>query len=416
MPLIQSHKEPPLKLRLARDLVRSIKRGHPWVFAAALRRRPPAPPGAQALLLKKGREIARGFYDARSPLAFRVCVAEPGQSLDDCWAEKRLKRALDMRQTLFDKTTTGFRLFNGEGDGLPGLICDVYGDTAVIQLDGAGPAGFWHAQGIAQWLADSLSLRCVHQRRQARRESETVARGHRGQTLVGQTPTAPIPFLENGVRFSADIIQGQKTGFFLDQRANRQRIRRLAADRRVLNLFGYTGGFSVYAGLGGAAHVTTVDLAAPALRVAGHHWRLNNLPPANHQTVTADAFEFLDKAVQKEAVQKEAAPKKKSRWDLVIVDPPSFASSKQAVPKALLAYKKLFAASATVTAPDGILAAASCSSHISLEKFLDVCEQAVSKARRRATLLGVYGQPADHPTPLAFPEFRYLKFVLMRIE
>jgi 23S rRNA (cytosine1962-C5)-methyltransferase len=147
-------------------------------------------------------------------------------------------------------------------------------------------------------------------------------------------------------------------------------------------------------------------LAAPALRVAEHHWRLNDLPPANHQTVTADAFEFLE----------ELAPKKKSRWDLVIVDPPSFASSKQAVPKALLAYKKLFAASATVTAPDGILAAASCSSHIRPEKFLSVCEQAVSKARRQATLLGVYGQPADHPTPLAFPEFRYLKFVLMRIE
>ena len=401
MQLVQPHSKPLLKLRLNRNLTRSLKRGHPWVFADALRLRPPAPPGTQAVLLdnKKGREIARGFYDAQSPLAFRVCSLEPGQVLNDVWAQERFERALALRRALFDGTTTGFRLFNGEGDDLPGIICDVYGDTAVLQLDGAGPNGFWHAPGIARWLAEVLKLRWVYERRQSRRQAKS-------QLLVGDSLLRnPVPFVENGINFTADIIQGQKTGFFLDQRENRQRIRSLAANRRVLNLFGYTGGFSVYAGLGEAGHVTTVDLAGPALKAADYHWQLNGLDPTDHELVEADVFNYLDQMAQVE-----------KRWELVIVDPPSFAPSKEALPQALRAYERLITTSATVTAIDGLLAAASCSSHVSLEAFLQLCEEGVSKARRRATLFGAYGQPSDHPTPLALPQFRYLKFVLMRVE
>jgi 23S rRNA (cytosine1962-C5)-methyltransferase len=381
-------------------LTRSIKRGHPWVFAEALRHLPSAAPGAQALLLdnKKGREIARGFYDPRSPLAFRVCTTTLGESLDDNWAQKSFERALVLRRMLFDERTTGFRLFNGEGDGLPGLVCDVYGDTAVLQLDGAGPSGFWDAPGIACWVAETLSLRCVFER--SRTQGKEMSR-----SLVGETPLTPIVFLENGVRFSVDVVRGQKTGFFLDQRDNRQKIRGLAAGRRVLNVFGYTGGFSVYAGLGGARHVTTVDLAGPALAAARTNWELNQLPPTAHEWVTADAFEFLAAV----AWQRQA-------WDLVIVDPPSFASSKGVAPKAIAAYQKLISAAAAVTGPDGLLTVASCSSHVGLEAFLQACEEGISSARRRATVLYIGGQPADHPTPLALPEFRYLKFVLLRVE
>jgi 23S rRNA (cytosine1962-C5)-methyltransferase len=401
MQLVQPHSKPLLKLRLNRNLTRSLKRGHPWVFADALRQRPPASPGTLAVLLdnKKGREIACGFYDAQSPLAFRVCSLEPGQALNDVWAQKRFEQALALRRALFDGTTTGFRLFNGEGDGLPGIICDVYGDTAVLQLDGAGPNGFWHTPGIARWLAEALKLRWVYERRQSRRQAKS-------QSLVGDSPIRnPVSFIENRINFTADIIQGQKTGFFLDQRENRQRIRGLAANRRVLNLFGYTGGFSVYAGLGGAGHVTTVDSARPALQAAGYHWQLNDLDPTNHTLVEADVFNYLDRVAQE-----------KKEWEMVIVDPPSFAPSKEALPQALRAYERLITASTAVTTPDGLLAAASCSSHVSLEAFLQLCEEGVSKARRRATLLGAYGQPADHPAPLALPEFRYLKFVLMRVD
>ncbi|MBI1880938.1 MAG: class I SAM-dependent rRNA methyltransferase [Chloroflexi bacterium] len=400
MALLQPHQGPPIQLRLARDLTRSIKRGHPWVFAESLRQLPPASPGAQAILLdnKKGREIARGFYDPHSPLAFRVCATQPGETLDERWTEKRLARALALRRALFDERTTGFRLFNGEGDGLPGLICDVYGDTAVLQLDGAGPSGFWDVSAIAGWAAQALSLRGVYERGRADGKGT-------GRLLVGEIPTAPVAFLENGVRFTVDVVHGQKTGFFLDQRDNRQMIKELAAGRRVLNVFGYTGGFSVCAGLGGARHVTTVDMAAPALEAARQHWQLNQLPPAAHEVAVADAFQFLA----------EAAQQSKS-WELVIVDPPSFASSKAAVPKAMTAYQKLIAAAATVTAPEGLLATASCSSHVGLEAFLSACEEGISLARRRAMVLHIGGQPADHPTPLALPEFRYLKFVLLRVE
>lgn len=377
-----------------------IKRGHPWVYADALRQTPPAPAGSPARLFdnKKNRLIALGFYDAASPLAFRVCSVDPAEALDDAWAERQLSRAVQLRQTLFDSQTTAYRLINGEGDGLPGLICDRYADTAVIQLDGDGPIGFWDSAGIAAWLADTLSLKMVFRKPQSRR-------GTQGQALLGPLPSRPVTFLENGVRFQANLLEGQKTGFFLDQRDNRQLIRQLATGRRVLNLFGYTGGFSVYAGLGGATHVTTVDLAAPALEVAHQNWLLNALPPDDHNLVTTDVFEFLAQAARQN-----------KKWELVVVDPPSFAPTKNSVKRAVAAYQKLIAAAAAVTTPDGLLAAASCSSHIDLPNFLTACEEGISQARRRATLLTINHQPADHPTPLPFPEFRYLKFVLMRVE
>ena len=222
MLLINPPQKSPLKLRLQRDLTRAIKRGHPWVFADALRQRPAAPAGVHAILLdnKKGREIATGFYDARSPLAFRVCCPNPDRPLDDTWANTQMTRALTLRQSLFNAQTTGFRLFNGEGDGLPGLICDVYGYTAVVQLDGPGPAAFWNAEGIGQWVAKKLSLQCVYLKGQSRGKNDSRA-------LVGSLPDTPVTFLENGIQFTADLISGQKTGFFLDQRDNRQQIKRL---------------------------------------------------------------------------------------------------------------------------------------------------------------------------------------------
>jgi 23S rRNA (cytosine1962-C5)-methyltransferase len=200
------------------------------------------------------------------------------------------------------------------------------------------------------------------------------------------------------------VITGQKTGFFLDQRDNRAYLGPIASQRHVLNLFGYTGGFSVSAGLGGAESVTTVDIAAPALQLADNHWQINNLPVNRHHTVHADVFSYL-----------ADMDREKKRWEMVIVDPPSFAPSRNSVSKARTAYKSLIAAATNVTTHNGVLAVASCSSHITLPAFMELCERGVSQARRRATVLRVLGQPADHPSPLPLPEFRYLKFILMRI-
>ncbi len=400
MSLILSPNKKPLRLQLQRDLVRAVKRGHAWVYADALRILPEAPPGMRAVLLdnRGGREIGRGFYDPNGPIALRICTTQREEALTEAWAESRMRRALELRQPLFDETTTGYRLFNGEGDGLPGLVCDRYGDHAVLSLDGEAASAFWDADGIAAWLAETLELKCVYQRPRRREDSP-------GTALFGGMPTKPVPFLENGVRFTADLLHGQKTGFYLDQRQNRARVGALADGRRVLNVFGYTGGFSVYAGLGGAIHVTTVDTAKPALEVAVQHWTLNDLPKNQHETIPADAFDYLASAVRKG-----------QSWDMVILDPPSFAPSKDAVPKALSAYRKLIADGAAVTAPGGILAAGSCSSHVSMPDFLQACEEGISQARRKAATLGIHTQPPDHPAPLAMPEYRYLKFVIMRVE
>ncbi|MCH7663120.1 MAG: class I SAM-dependent rRNA methyltransferase, partial [Chloroflexi bacterium] len=280
---------------------------------------------------------------------------------------------------------------------LPGLSCDIYADAAVTKLDGEAARRFWHSDGIAEWLVEKLGLRLVYERRRSGDKP--------GRALFGPEPDTPVNFLEHDIVFTADLVRGQKTGFFLDQRENRRRLQKYVSGKKVLNLFGYTGGFSVYAGLAGAAHVTTVDSAQPALDVSEIHWSLNNLAPEQHTAVHADAFEFLD-----------AAKQNNQFWDVTILDPPSFAPSKKALPQAIQAYKKLISAAAAVTNPHGILAVGSCSSHVTLNDFMSAIEEGISSAKRIATTLGIYSQPADHPVPLAMPEFRYLKFVILRVD
>ncbi len=387
-----------LTLRLSRDLTRSLKRGHPWVFVDAVRDLPQAPPGTSALLLDnvRGRPIAAGFYDPDSSVTFRACRVEEPLRLNDEWAESRFEHALALRRRLFDEQTTGYRLFNGEGDGVPGLVCDRYGDVAVLKLDGPAASGFWDIDGIAQWLVEHTSIQSVVERRKQR--------GREGRWLIGDRSPL-VEFLEHGVKFTADVFVGQKTGFFLDQRENRRMIRGLCRDSRVLNVFSYTGGFSVMAGIGGAKHVTSVDSAEPAIAVSDAHWLLNGLPADAHAGIAVDAFEFL-----------EEARLKRRKWDVVIIDPPAFAPSEASVARAVSAYRKLAFNGASICERGGLLALASCSSHIDFQSFLEACEEGISEARRRATLLSMHTQPADHPTPLAMPEFRYLKFALLRCE
>ncbi len=392
----------PVKVQLGRNLVRQIKRGHAWVYADALRHVPNVPAGTPAVLLdnRGGREIARGYLDPSGPIAFRACTTLSGEQLDDRWVAAQMQRALEIRQALFDTNpaTTAYRLFNGEGDGLPGLVCDVYARAAVLLTDGPAPAAFWQVEQIAGWLADNAGVQAVFHKSR----DDT---GSRVEQIYGQEIEQPVEFRENGLRFTADLLEGQKSGFFLDQRANRALIEPLANGRRVLNAFGYTGGFSVYAGRGGAAHVITLDQSAPALAAAGSHWALNELDPARHETIADDAFAYLENAV-----------KSNQRWDLVILDPPSFAPSEASVPAAVKAYTRLIALVAQATASNGLLAAASCSSHIRRGQFLEIVEEAVSEARRKAGVLGICGQPPDHPAPLVMPELRYLKFVLMQLD
>ena len=384
-----------VRLTLARDLVRSIRSGHPWVYRDALRDVPQAPAGSIAELFAGDgrRKIATGFYDPGSALAFRVCLPEGGRA-DDDWAAVQLERAVALRSSVVGAETTGYRLSNGEGDGLPGLVIDIYGRTGVIKLDGPGPEGFWNAEGISGWLMERLSLAGVVCR----------TRSEEGAAIVGGKPDEEPEFLEHGLKFTANVQRGQKTGFFLDQRENRRLIRTVSSGKSVLNLFSYTGGFSVAAGAGGATHATSVDSAAPAIAECDRHWRLNGFPPESHAGVAADAFDFLEQAAAKGR-----------RWDVVVVDPPSFAPNAKSVERARTAYIRLMTAATKVVESGGTLAASSCSSHITESMFLEILSSAMSQARRRGRVTTITGQPVDHPWPLVCPELRYLKFVMLEL-
>ena len=397
MSFFTSDGQKPVKLNLVRDRTRTLMQGYPWIYRDWLAALPAAAAGSRAMVRDQdGSLIAFGMYDSNGPLAVRVC-ALGREMLDDALILARLEAARALRAALFDERTNGYRLLNGEGDGLPGLTCDVYAKHAVLKLDGDAPAAFWNVDAFADWLNERLGIADVFLKFRADAES-------RGRVVRGSKPAESVRFLENGKHFQADLVEGQKTGFFFDQRDNRARIGELAKGRSVLNLFSYTGGFSVYAGCNGASDVTSVDLAKPAMAEAQENWRLNGLADALHHTSTSDVFEFL-----------EEAKLAKRSWDLVIVDPPSFAPAERHVKKALASYQSLFTAALRVLSPGGIIAFSSCSSHISPQMFLEVTELATSKARRRATVLGVYGQPADHPFPLICRELQYLKFLLLQV-
>ena len=395
MPLVREGKA--VQITLRKDLVRDIKRGHVWIYSDAIDR-VKAPPGTVAILVdKRGERIASGIYSPDHAIPLRIFRTATPFTIDDAWLIDRLSQAYQLRRNFFDSHTTGFRLTAGEGDLVPGLVIDVYGSTAVMKLDGGAPEQFYLPVGIAQWLVEHLPIETVILR--------SRERGRAGEALAGEKPNKPVHFLENGMRFTADVIHGQKTGFFLDQRDNRALVRRLSRDSRVLNLFSFNGGFSVAAGLGGARHVTSVDIAVPAIEAANLHWIDNGLAAESHRAVAADVFEFL-----------ESAQQQKHSWDLVICDPPSFAPSESTRSTALAAYARLAQLAAKATASDGLLALASCSSHIDHDDFLNCNAEAIGRARRKATLLADCGLPVDHPTPLAMPELRYLKFLLFKLD
>ncbi|MCR9291935.1 MAG: class I SAM-dependent rRNA methyltransferase [bacterium] len=393
------------KVRLRKDLTRDIKRGHAWLYSHAVDSARASAGDVVEVMDRRGeRVIASGIYHPDHALSVRICRTQAPFRLDDQWLIQQLQRAIQRRLAFFDSQTTGYRLVAGEGDGLPGLIVDVYDKTAVIKLDGGAPEAFYQPQAIAAWLGQNLQLtRVVCRPRE---------RGKLGQLVwssAGDEPedihNGPVEFLENGLRFTADVWRGQKTGFFLDQRDNRHLIRRLSADCSVLNLFSFNGGFSIAAGVGGSDRVTSVDIAAPAIEAAENHWMQNELPVSQHEAVVADCFEFLESAVAE-----------RRQWKIVICDPPSFAPSEKAIPNAVAAYTRLAHLAARVTSSGGLLALASCSSHIDHANFLQINVEALGRARRKANLIADRGLPVDHPAPLAMPELRYLKFLLLQLD
>ena len=387
--------------RLTKPLRARIRAGHPWIYDRALAAPPRGTaPGDLVTIVDDDGPVALALADPASPLRARVLDA-PGAEIDDGWVRARTAAAAARRaRDPLLVGCTGRRLVHGEGDACPGLVVDAYADTAVVVFDGEAAAAFWGRHlpaaidGLERGGAGPLANVWVRGVRGRRGAGEAAPLPGRGE------PPAEIVITEDEARFAVDVRAGQKTGFFLDQRENRRAIRRHAAGAAVLNVFSYTGGFSLHALLGGAARVTSVDAAAPALRGLERNLALSELSADAHEGVVDDAFEFFARAAARGR-----------RWDLVIVDPPSFAPSERARPAALAAYRKLAAAALAVVEPGGRFALASCSSHVTEADLLEAVAGAAA-LRLRATA----GAASDHPVLPAFPEGRYLKFLLFDLD
>jgi 23S rRNA (cytosine1962-C5)-methyltransferase len=382
-------------VRLRKAVERTIHEGHPWLFSHAADT-PRGEPGTEITVLdRKGRFLARGLSD-QGRIAIRVFTLRD-EPIDSEMFARRLRRAAELRARVVPAATTAYRLVHGEGDRLPGLVVDVYGSYAVLQLDGA-VLDPWR-RIIAHELAPVLRQRGVQTLIE-----RTGARGNRqAHAHFGPLPQGLVTVHEHGMAMPVDLQRGQKTGLFLDHRESRRRLRDLSGGQRVLNLYGYTGGFSVAAGLGGATRVTTVDVAPKAIALAERSWSENGLEADRHEGVTADVEQFL------------ARKRKALDYDIIVSDPPSFAPNEDTVDGALGAYRALHASALARIPNGGLYLAASCSSHVDRASFEQTVRDGARKARRIVQVLERWGAPADHPRLLAFPEGDYLKVLLTRL-
>lgn len=390
-------------VRLKKPLERALRSGHPWVFRDALEPRAATDatdatdaPGTQVRVLdRQGRFIATGLVDA-GPIGVRVFSLRD-EPIDTALFASRIRRALELRARVVPEHTDAYRLLHGEGDTLPGFVCDRYADCAVLKLD--GEAAQARLPSLLEALTPQLSALGITGLivRTSRKQADNC------ELVWGSAPARELTVHEHGMRLWTNVFEGQKTGLFLDHRETRRRVRMLSSGLSVLNLYGYTGGFSVAAGLGGATRVTTVDLAKPALALAERSFVDNGLSGSLHTCVADDAVAYLS-----------AAKERGERYQLVIADPPNFAPRKTAVESAQKAYEALHSAALSVLEPGGLYLAASCSSHVDRALFEETLRRGASYQRRILQVLELSGAPADHPRLLAFPEGDYLKVLLTR--
>lgn len=399
-------------LFLNRNLRKNILQGHPWIYREALQSPQASSQADQATLavLKDSKKqfVAWGYYDPQGPLAFRVLsLKDKKPSLDDF--QKTIIKAGEKRKYLLSTHTNAFRLINGEGDHLPGLVCDVYNDIAVLQFDGLGPSQFWSQPDRLNAIC--LGLQHIFESFFEQKLNSIVIKERGASEALTLVKGEPVPLYveiqENLVKFHVRILEGQKTGFFLDQRDNRNYVKSISKGKSVLNLYSYTGGFSIYAGMGGAKKVVSVDISKGAIDQAESNWQLNGLQIDGHQGMAFDVSEFLEKSNELLNI---------STWDMILVDPPSMTHSEKQKPQAVAKYIDVFSQAAKKVKDGGDLILSSCSSHISFEDFYGIINEALSKARKRGQILRVSGQGSDHPFLHISHELRYLKFVHLCIQ
>ena len=393
---------------LRRGKEESLKRLHPWVFSGAIdhikaEEESDIREGALVeVYTRSGDFIAQGHYQIGS-IAVRVLSFEQ-EPIDQAWWNRRIKIAYDVRRTLRlteNASTTCYRLIHGEGDSLPGLVVDIYGSTAVVQCHSVGM--YYARKQIAEAILSVYGekITAIYDK-----SSQTLPyKANLGAVdgyLWGSSKNPSQVVLENGLKFAVNWEEGQKTGFFLDQRENRALVKHYAQGRTVLNTFCYTGGFSVYATEGGAVEVCSVDSSERAVQLAAENMRLNFGDSVPHSEVAADAVEYLRDIGDK--------------YDLIILDPPAFAKHHKVLGNAMQGYKRLNARALSQIKPGGILFTFSCSQAVSKELFRTTVFSAAAIAGRKVRILHQLTQPSDHPINIYHPEGEYLKGLVLYVE
>ncbi len=390
-----------IKLKPAAETL--VKKGHPWVFENSIaKQNKEGNSGDLAIIFdnRKNKFVACGFYDPNSPIRIKILQANKPANINAEWFADKVQEAYNKRIPLLKTDTNSYRLIYGENDNLPSLVVDVYDNVLVVKLY----ASFWfyHLKDILPELikvsnADTTVLRLS---RNVQKEKNQFGFTD-GQILDGELSNEVIVFKEHGVNFSANVIHGHKTGYFLDHRNNRKKVGELSSGKTVLDVFSYAGGFSIHALVGGAKEVTSLDISAPALEIAKSNAKLNEFS-GTHKVIVGDAFEELNNLA-----------KANKKFDIVVIDPPSFAKSATEVDKALAGYKKLAQLGLKLVQKKGTLILASCSSRVTSDVFFDLVEETLHRNNANYTILEKTLHDIDHP--IGFKEGAYLKCVYVRI-
>ncbi len=388
---------------LERGRVQPVWAGHPWVFAQAIERIDGAPAAGDVVDVvdREGHYLGRGYYSPHSAIPVRIATRDQDDPLDEASIGRALDRALALRArfALPSEATTGFRLVNAEGDGLPGLVVDVLGAVAVVQFLTLGMKR--REDAVFGQLARALGVQTIVE---VANERAAAREGFAARTAVVRGPSPErIEFRERGLAFELEATITQKTGFYFDQRENRARVELLARGARVLDLYAFVGSFGLFAARGGAASVRSVDGSAPAVAMIARNAHRQGVAE-RLDPVRADVRNVLAEHHQRG-----------ERFDLVVVDPPKLAPSQRHLERARAAYRRLNANAVKVTETDGVLVTCSCSAAMEVDDFVRTVTLGARDANADLTLLALGEQGPDHPSPSAFPEGRYLKCAFFRV-
>ncbi len=383
---------------------KSLLRKHPWVFSGAIEKIIGNPQIGENVEVFSSKNIwlGRGAFSPQSQIRVRIWTFNESKNIDNTFFEKRIKSAVELRNLQFDKNTNAYRIINSESDGLPGLILDKYSDYLVCQFLSAG-SELWKTE-IIEAIKNVISAKGIYERSDVdvrKKEGLEIRLGN----LFGEEPPDFIEIFENGIKFFVDIKKGHKTGFYLDQRDNRQLIVEYSDNKKVLNCFSYSGGFSLYALRAGAESVTNIDSSSEALKLILKNIEINSLPIKKNINVEGDVFKLLRKYRDENNL-----------FDLIILDPPKFIESKANVEKASRGYKDINMLAFKILNKGGILFTFSCSGLMDRELFQKIVSDAALDAGRNVKIIKWLTQSLDHPVASNFPEGLYLKGLICYVE